>query len=98
MIDTKVVINKCFGGFQIRRDVADEIGWESVYGDGPREKDRTDPKLISVLERMLANGEDINPDDPGTELKIVEVPDDADWYITDYDGRELIEEAHRIWN
>lgn len=97
MIDTKVVINKCFGGFQIRRDVADEIGWKSVYGDGPDKQNRINPKLISVLERMLANGEDINPDGSGTRLKIVEIPDGIDWYIDDYDGCEDVHEVHRIW-
>jgi len=30
-------------------------------------------------------------------LKIVEIPDDVNYYISDYDGMEAVEEAHRTW-
>ena len=32
-----------------------------------------------------------------SELKIVEIPDSVNWYISDDDGMETIEEEHRIW-
>lgn len=32
------------------------------------------------------------------ELKIVEIPDDVDWEIDEYDGNEKINEKHRSWN
>lgn len=32
------------------------------------------------------------------ELKIIEVPDDVDWIVDEYDGRETVEEVHRSWN
>jgi len=31
-------------------------------------------------------------------LKIVEVPDDANWYIAEYDGLEHVAERHRTWS
>jgi hypothetical protein len=31
------------------------------------------------------------------ELKVVEVPDDAEWFVDDYDGREWVAEKHRTW-
>lgn len=32
------------------------------------------------------------------ELKVVEVPDDAEWHIHEYDGLEHVAENHRTWN
>jgi hypothetical protein len=32
------------------------------------------------------------------ELKVVEIPDDAEWTIQEYDGDEWIAEKHRTWN
>ena len=31
-------------------------------------------------------------------LKIVEIPDDVEWEIDDYDGIETIHEVHRSWS
>jgi hypothetical protein len=31
------------------------------------------------------------------KLKIVEIADDVDWEITNYDGLETVEEKHRTW-
>ena len=54
---------------------------------------RDDPILIKVVEEMgeTANGH-------CAELKIVEVPDDVKWEISEYDGAETIEEIHRSWS
>ena len=56
--------------------------------------ERTDPDLIRAIEIV------------GTEessgkyasLKIVEIPDDVEWQIEEYDGSEWVAEKHRIWN
>lgn len=58
-----------------------------------RDKDlRTDPDLIEVIERLgnEANGRH-------AELKVVEIPDDVEWKIEEYDGQEWIAEEHRTW-
>ncbi len=31
------------------------------------------------------------------KLKVVEIPDDVDWEVENYDGIEWIAEKHRIW-
>ena len=55
--------------------------------------ERDDPQLVEVVEelRSRANG-------PHAHLKIVEIPDDVDYVIGDYDGDEWISEVHREWS
>ena len=54
---------------------------------------RDDPDLIQVVEQLgdAANGS-------YAELRIVDVPDDANWYIEEYDGNEHVAERHRTWS
>ena len=54
---------------------------------------RDDEHLIAVVELMghKANGE-------YAELKIVDVPDEVNWYIEEYDGREWVAERHQTWS
>jgi hypothetical protein len=53
---------------------------------------RDDTSLVEVVEalRKEANG-------PSAYLKVVEIPDDIDWYVQEYDGEEWVVEAHRKW-
>jgi len=53
---------------------------------------RDDPLLVQVVEEMQgeANGRH-------SSLKIVEIPDDVNWILEEYDGAEHIAEAHRRW-
>jgi len=53
---------------------------------------RDDPALIQVVEEM---GEGANS--TFATLKIVEIPDDVDWTIQEYDGTEWVAEVHRTW-
>jgi len=53
---------------------------------------RNDPILIEVVEAL---GEDAWGS--YSELKVVEIPDEVDWEIVDYDGMEHVAERHRIW-
>lgn len=57
-----------------------------------RNLERTDEDLISVIEELgnEASG-------AYGHVTIVEVPDDVDWEIDDYDGWESIHEKHRSW-
>jgi len=54
--------------------------------------ERTDKDLIAVVDML---GEEVNG--YSSELKVVEIPDGIDWYISEYDGMETIEENHRSW-
>lgn len=90
----KVVLNNCWGGFSLSDEAKDMF--VSLGGD-PKQVDRfsvdrTDPKLVEVVEKLglRANGE-------CADLKIVDIPEDIEYYIDDYDGVETIHEAHRSW-
>jgi len=67
--------------------VSDENYW--YYGN----LRRTDTILVQVVEEL-------GPDSwsEHAELKVVEVPDEVQWHITDYDGVETIHEIHRSWS
>ena len=59
----------------------------------PYEIKRDDPALIQAVEEL---GKDANS--RLSCLKVVEIPDDVDWYIYESYGFETIEEKHRFWN
>lgn len=54
--------------------------------------ERNDSVLIQVVEELgdAANGKH-------AELAIVEIPDDVEWEISEYDGSEHVAEKHRVW-
>ena len=63
---------------------------EQTFWDGDIPRD--DPALVQVVEEMgpAANGNH-------AELKVVEIPDDVEWEIHEYDGSEHVAEKHRTW-
>jgi len=100
----KIVINNCFGGFSVTEAVYNELGvkWDG-YGyienkDLGIESDdyhayRQDTKLINAIEKVGLH----ESSGSCAELKIVDIPEDVDFYIHDYDGMETINEKHRSW-
>jgi hypothetical protein len=89
----KIVINKCWGGFGLSDEAVEmyrELSGKEDFSEFTMERD--DPILVQVVETL---GEDA--DGRYSELKIVEIPDDVEWYIHDYDGMETINESHRSW-
>lgn len=91
----KVVINKCWGGFGLSEeaesrylDLKDILDLTNIYSLDIR----SDPILVQVVEEL---GDAAN--DSYSKLVIVEIPDNVEWYIHDYDGRETIHEKHRSW-
>jgi hypothetical protein len=62
---------------------------QTVY---ERDIERHDPALVQVVEELgdKANG-------GHAELAIVDIPDDVEYVIEEYDGNEHIAEAHRTW-
>jgi len=54
---------------------------------------RNDPALIEVVEELGKKAYSYC-----AELKIVEIPDDVEWIIEEYDGKEWIAEDHRRWS
>lgn len=121
---TKVVINRCFGGFGLsnkafemllnlkgiefekvrakhafRSDDSDyyrkgHVGenghYLTYYQFGA---DRSDADLVDVVEQL---GKDANG--WASDLRIVEIPDEVEWYVEEYDGMEHVAEVHRTWS
>lgn len=56
------------------------------------EIERNDPVLIELFEEL---GDKICS--WAASFKIVEIPDDVEWEIEDYDGLEWVAEKHRTW-
>jgi hypothetical protein len=57
-----------------------------------RDISRNDPCLVQVVEEL---GKEAN--NRFSLLKVVEIPDNVEYTIEEYDGNEHIAEKHRIW-
>ena len=90
----KIVINKCYGGFGLSKE-AQELYSKYAGVSKCREYDlvRNDPHLVRVVEELKENA-----DGQYSELKVVDIPDDVEYTIEEYDGQEWIAEKHRTWN
>lgn len=67
------------------------FNWDYICDNTPRD----DIDLVATVEELgdIANGS------THTELHVVEIPDDIDWYIAENDefGGEWVAEKHRTW-
>jgi hypothetical protein len=102
----KIVINSCHGGFGVsdaaKYALVQKKGITLIpdgepfigvqYYENMPAITRDDPDLVAVIEELgpLANGR-------FARLKVVEIPDDVEWEIDDYDGDEWVAEKHRRW-
>lgn len=90
----KVVINADFGGFSLSKEAFDFLSISfDRYGYKYADKEmRDNPKLVECVEKL---GEKANG--LCAKLKVVEIPDDVEWELYEYDGFESIHEKHRVW-
>lgn len=106
----KIVINDDWGGFGISFEAmqlyAKLSGFTLATDDYDNEYlipssgtqiydsdlQRDDPILIQVIEQLGNKANGIH-----ASLKIVEIPDDVEWVIQEYDGIEHVAEKHRTW-
>lgn len=101
----KIVVNRDHGGFSISERAAQWMKKRGHVGaahlieqaKGSRwygyiECDRNDPLLVQVVEELgsAASGE-------LATLRVVNIPDDVEWQIEEYDGAEWVAEKHRTW-
>lgn len=108
----KLVVNRGYGGFSVHdetvrwmRERGCPIGEELTlpgeeYDDGSKRdedgfRECTNPRRgdIRVCEHLVAAVEE----GVASELSICEVPLDAAWVITEYDGAETVREEHRTF-
>jgi hypothetical protein len=70
---------------------ADSISDENMISEEAIK--RNDPDLVRVVEELgtAANNWAAN-------LRVVDIPDDVEWDIEEYDGLEWVAESHRTWS
>ena len=68
-----------------------EVKDENHFWEGDFKRD--DPFLVQVVEEL---GEEANG--WAANLKVVDIPDDVNWTIEEYDGIEWVSEVHRTWS
>jgi hypothetical protein len=90
----KIAINRCYGGFGLPEEAYEFLGlkWDKFGYEFDSHSKRSDPDLIRVIETLgeKASGK-------CAKLEVIEIPDNVDWEIDDYDGIETIHEKHRSW-
>ena len=90
----KIIINTCYGGFGLSEEALtlfnERSGTVNTY---ERDITRNNPILVEIVEQL---GE--AADGGHAELKVVDIPDDVQWQIEEYDGNEWVAEKHRTWN
>lgn len=57
-----------------------------------RDIERNDPALVQLVEENAKKYAG-----RCATLKVVEIPDDVEWEISEYDGYEHVAEVHRTW-
>lgn len=99
----KIVINTCHGGYGLSKEAVEYLAKKGVpeaiielekdrfYGY-ILDDDRSNPLLVEVVEKL---GDSASGD--LSSLEVIEIPDDVEWQIEEYDGAEWIAEKHRTW-
>lgn len=88
IFETKI---NAFGDLEFYKDSISDKKYISQY-DFIKYGSRNDSDLIAIIEEM---GTDSFGD--FAELKIVEIPNDIEYEITDYDGVETVREKTEEW-
>ena len=79
------------GGDYVDKD-AKILLWRKEYSIIESNVSRTDKDLVEVVEILGGDA-----DGTCSSYSVVEIPDDVDWQIDEYDGLEWITEKHRTW-
>jgi len=79
----------------LRRFGLSDLGYKELERLGVGKEDeiqRHDARLIQVVEQLgvSANGN-------YAELKVIEIPDNINYIVCEYDGLEHVAEEHRTW-
>lgn len=95
----EIIINVCHGGFGLSQEAKDlyiKKSGENIPEEQRylyfRNIKRNDPVLVDVVKELKEKAEN-----RFSSLKIVNIPDDVEWEICEYDGLEWVAEKHRKW-
>ena len=87
----KIAINTTYGGFSLSNEaLALYAEYSQTQPEDYLSISRCDPILIRVVEELGERA--------CKSVKIVEVPDEVEWDVHDYDGIEWVAEKHRTWS
>jgi hypothetical protein len=91
----KILINTCFGGFNFSEEFQEEfeLRFNLKISDFDHDNIRTNPEII---ELFLEFGPE-RSSGKFSDLKLIEIPDDVEYEISEYDGIEHVAEKHRTW-
>ena len=91
-----VIINTCYGGFGLSKEAEklylERTGQKLEYGDLSKKSVREDPVLIQIVKELEEKA-----NYSYSKLKIVDIPENVEYIIQEYDGVEWIAEKHRTW-
>lgn len=88
----KILINKCHGGLEFSSAAIDEFEKRTGSTLADTGNFRTNSTLIQIVEEMGQRASD-----KYSKIVVIEIPDDVDWIIEEYDGNEWVAEKHRTW-
>jgi len=92
--DAKSKLEEFHDGFSKDSFMSDTLFKDDTYYyiENHDNKLRSHPDLIKVVEQLKdqANGS-------CAQLKIVDIPNNTDYYIDEYDGMESVHEQHESW-
>jgi hypothetical protein len=97
----KIVINTAYSFFGISdeaikwlKDNNHKIGTKIEEEETYKNINRDDKSLVKVIEELGVD----KASKPAARLKIIEIPEDIEWYIGGNDGGgERVIEKHRVW-
>lgn len=86
--DSYIIVSKNYGDTFTDKELNEN---DKIYMD-VYSIPRNNIHLVKVVEEM---GEDAWEE--YSKLEVIDIPDDIEWKISEYDGWETIEEKHRSW-
>lgn len=89
----KILISVDYGGFGLSVQAMELYRQRGGTAPWDKEIPRDCPIAIGVVEELGTK----DASGWAAKLAIVEIPDDVEWQIEEYDGWEHIAEKHRTW-
>lgn len=93
---TRLLINRCFGGFGFSEFLLDE--YKKRTGEDISSRYGVDFRIDKVVIEIFEEFGSKKCSGEYSALKLIEIPDDVEYEIAEYDGMERVEEIHRSWS
>lgn len=94
----KVIINRKHGGIAFSDEILAAYRAEVGVEIWANKSWRTDEVMIRLLGEFGDKASEYYDNWALSRFAVVEIPDDVEWVIQDYDGVEWVAEVHRTWH